>query len=229
MTRALLDGDEAGMQLLAMLYTDDPAVRRDGDQYYLHAQVFEDGLTDHTYADIAESLIQVMNGTARLQLPGLMLPRLTGDWDEFPEGYEPNSRLRVEGPTSSAVSAEDLSPKEARHALALAAQRTDVALVLGFLATPDDWEITWFDLAKVYEILRDDLGNKAFAKAWPKHPADAQSAFVLSANRFSVSGKAARHAPHKTNPAKRMMSKGEAKSILYPMVRRWLKGLSLKT
>ncbi|HEY8790265.1 MAG TPA: hypothetical protein VIM10_14180 [Actinopolymorphaceae bacterium] len=228
MTRALLDGDEAGMQLLATLYTDDPAVRRDGDEYYLHAQVFEDGLTDHTYADIAESLIQVMNGIARLQLQGLMLPRLTGDWDEFPEDYVPNSRVRLEGLSASAVNAEALSPKEARYALALAAQRTDVALVLGFLATPDDWDITWFDLAKVYEILRDDMGNKSFAKSWPEHPEDAQSAFAVSANRFSVSGKAARHAPHKTNPAKHMMSKGEAKSILYPMVREWLKGLELK-
>ncbi len=228
MTRALLEGDEAGMQLLATLYTDDPAVRGDGDEYYLHAQAFEDGLADHTYADIAESLIQVMNGTARLQLQGLMLPRLTGDWDEFPDDYVPNSRVRLQGLSASAVNAEELRPKEARHALALAAQRTDVALVLGFLATADDWDVTWFDLAKVYEILRDDLGNKAFAKAWPKYPEDAQSAFAVSANRFSVSGKAARHAPLKTNPAKHMMSKGEAKSILYPMVRRWLKGLELK-
>jgi len=229
MTRVLLDGDEAGMQLLATLYPDDPAVRRDGDEYFLHAQAFEAGLADHTYADIAESLIQVMNGTARLQSPGLMLPRLTGDWDEFPEEYVPNNRVRLEGLSASAVDAKALSPKEARYALALAAQRTDVALVLGFLATSDDWDITWFDLAKVYEILRDDMGNKVFAKAWPKHPADAQSAFAVSANRFSVSGKAARHAPLKTNPAKHMMSKGEAKSILYPMVRRWLRGLELKT
>ncbi len=224
MTRVLLEGDDSGLRLLAALFRDDPVVVLDDERYYLQARAIDDGLSDHTYADVAERLIELMNGAARLQHQGPKLPVLTSEWDQFPEGYEPNAQVQS-GIVSPDLSADKLSPKEARNAVALAAARTDVALALSFLSACDDWDITWFDLAKVYEIMRQDMGNRKFVKFWPKTPKDAQSAFAMAANSFSASGRAARHAPENTSPSTHAMSKGEAKAILYPMVRRWLKGL----
>ena len=70
MTRVLLEGDDSGLRLLAALFRDDPVVVLDDERYYLQARAIDDGLSDHTYADVAERLIELMNGAARTPAPG---------------------------------------------------------------------------------------------------------------------------------------------------------------
>ena len=94
-----------------------------------------------------------------------------------------------------------------------------------------DDDLDWYDLYKVHEIIRHDLnaeelgakgwGNFIEQLGWGSKTED--RAFTVSADRFDVSGDAARHAvPKNAEPPKRTMTIGEGRDYISRMVKRWI-------
>jgi hypothetical protein len=82
--------------------------------------------------------------------------------------------------------------------------------------------LDWFDLYKIYEIVRANVGGQKplEAKNWVR-PSDL-SAFSASANLPSISGAAARHARLSGDP-KHTMSLHQARTTINHLVAAWLR------
>jgi hypothetical protein len=83
----------------------------------------------------------------------------------------------------------------------------------------------WFDLYKVYEIIRANVGNEAALRAKNWVPASDLKAFTASANLPAVSGAAARHARASTGAPKQIMDLRQARTMINLLVVAWLKSL----
>ncbi|MGW6791880.1 hypothetical protein [Streptomyces chartreusis] len=88
--------------------------------------------------------------------------------------------------------------------------------------------LTWIDLYKVYEIVRDSAGSEQALKAKTWVPDGELSAFKASANRPDVSGSGARHARMGGGPPKLTMTLAEGEDFIRRLVVAWWNSLSSK-
>jgi hypothetical protein len=97
----------------------------------------------------------------------------------------------------------------------LAQSHPDVAEVLSVLGK-DSPSLDWFDLYKVYEIVRDNVGGEAALSGKDWLPKRDIKAFTVSANRPDISGDQARHARSSGPPPKRTrpMTLSEAQQMI---------------
>jgi hypothetical protein len=127
----------------------------------------------------------------------------------------------------SLLDRRDLQPRSTREPLSgaptfvrRAAEHRDVAEVLIILGR-GDW-ISWHDLYKIFEIVRDNVGShKALiAKGW-KSTEDI-SAFTVSANSPMVSGAGARHARLNDGIPRHTMTYELGRAFIDQLVLAWL-------
>ncbi|MCX5645342.1 MAG: hypothetical protein NTZ17_11800 [Phycisphaerae bacterium] len=98
--------------------------------------------------------------------------------------------------------------------LATAVREERVANAIRFFSTP-----TWTNLYKIFEIVRDDVGD-VVAQGWAAKRELAR--FTQTAQTPESIGDAARHASKKFKPHAEPMSHTEATSFIKDLLRRWL-------
>lgn len=101
-----------------------------------------------------------------------------------------------------------------------------VGRVLSILARNDD--LDWYDLYKIHEIVRHNIKPRKLDKlGWTTKARD--RAFTASADRYDVSGDAARHAVDRhEEPPRQTMTLEESHGYISKLTAKWLDWLSDK-
>ena len=109
-------------------------------------------------------------------------------------------------------------PPSGRSWLGLAQMNQNVADVLRMVASDD---IDWVALYKVVEVIKDDVGGKAFIlrEGWATETQ--WKAFGIAANHPAASGDSARHARMPGSP-KQAMTLAEGRHFVHGFVPAWL-------
>lgn len=108
--------------------------------------------------------------------------------------------------------------------LKLAETNPDVRDVLALLGKPVDG-LDWFDLWKVWEVVRDNVGGfkAVIAKNWV--PAADLAAFIPSSNHQAASGEAARHARDNRPIPTKVLSIDQGRELIRQLAAVWLNTL----
>jgi hypothetical protein len=110
--------------------------------------------------------------------------------------------------------------------LAIATANDHVARALELMSRTES--LGWFELYKVHEIIRRDIepkGKGLHKMGWTTKARD--RAFTASADRYDVSGDAARHAVDKhAEPPKQTMTINEGRAYISDLVTKWLGSLA---
>ena len=205
--KAWLEGHQVDLAYLAQLLPSGKVkVMRDGDRYYLTSPSIDDPPPETNYKDVAEWLIEQVNGYGSVMNASFRPVQLAGIYDdETGTRIVPAAaRLELRAATFSGVGVvTDTSGKATPAAqppgpahIALAASNPDVADVLEMMS---HIPVGWVDLFKVHERTQDSIHGSIPQMGWASKADD--EAFGASANRRDVSGKDARHARREKRPA----------------------------
>ena len=190
------------LDLVAALFADDPRVARDGDHYYLQAEAIDAAVELGSAGDpvaVAMTLLSRMNIVAQSQMSGVHPAALSSDPDAW-VGWRPSARVRISHISAYTGLPADYTANTAVGAKVIAvAETNDAAALAMFYLGRNGGRPDWFDLFKVFEIIRDHQGGEDWMRQRQPGKIDR---FTLSANNASISGIAARHAPAKGRPPK---------------------------
>jgi hypothetical protein len=215
-----LSGRPSDLQRLRELFdSGDPNVLEEDGSYFLRAAGFAAWSQPEEIRLHADRLLTCMNGIAGISASHYQPVQVEGEVIEFDQGTTRRHlsvtaklelRWAIEGPTRPA-------PHEAGRWLALAQQDQDVADALRFLVAPD-----WFNLYKVYEIIKKDVGGqKPLQQMAPKLAAGLRQ-FIATANHPSLLGDRARHARTEGSPNMTPMALAEAQQLVWALLEQWL-------
>jgi hypothetical protein len=235
-TKARLSGNSVDLDALKHLFSDREVLQigHDDDGYYLTAPelsaLFEDG---RGLSEAATKLLRRANGIARALDPGFRPVTLVGR-------FHIGDRVHVIAAVDTAEAREVALPVTAvihgvpqvsarppgSHYAKLVSEHADVAEVMDILGK-DVIAINLFDLYKVYEIIRQNIGGPnpgaakvaLIEKGWVSR-ADID-AFINTANTASISGEEARHARGVPRSADGM-TLHQARSTISVLVTRWM-------
>ena len=116
--------------------------------------------------------------------------------------------------------AKDPSPESLRTSFNLTGLDKSVDKVLRLLGDDD---LSWVNLYRLYEIVRDDIGGeKAIVSRGWCQPEDLRL-FRWTANHPEASGDAARHGSRSESAPKQPMELSQAQTIIKTMVQKWLR------
>lgn len=231
MIKARLAGHEFDLITLADLFREgDPTIAVDNEGYYLSFADPNDLIDNGSRVyEVASSLLQRVNGVARVRSSNYRPVRLVGRFSDDAgrqhtvvlaetvevRAYVPPVAVVVDGQP------RQTPPPPGPGYVQLAAAHPDVAEVLEILgkagSAPD-----WVDLYKIFEIVRNNVAGLD-KKGWVTSAE--LSAFTASANRPDVSGAQARHARMHGGPPKRTMTLMEARQMISVLATAWLDSL----
>jgi hypothetical protein len=230
--KAWLTGRARDLQLAKQAFASgDPVVATEDKEYYLASRRLNEVLPDASRLyDIAQAELTKVNGVARLIDSGFLPVQLTGSFGVGDVTYLiSGDRSRTFEELTELIESLGRKPSTppslpgAKY-VALAGLHPEVAETLAILGKPVP-KLDWFDLYKIYEIIRDQVGSHVAlnAKNWVA-PADLR-AFTASANRPDVSGLAARHARVSGAMPRHSISLDEARALITKLVRAWIDSL----
>jgi hypothetical protein len=214
------------LDLLAALFPKDPRVAKDGDHYYLQAEAIDAAVEQGSAGDpvaVAMTLLSRMNVVAQSQMSGVRPAALSPDPDAW-VGWAPpreGPRVRLGQGTLYAGLPTDYTANTAVGDKVLAVVETNDAAALAlFYLSRNGGRPDWFDLYKVFEIIRDHQGGRDWMDERQPGKIDL---FTLSANHASISGFAARHATTKGRPPKTSgLSLEEGRSLMTALTVGWI-------
>jgi len=225
-----LSGERDDLEALTSFKGKDWRVAKKDDGYYLQAAAFAQlNRADDVWTS-AEALITIVNGAAKL------------DSDEFKpvapdhvarfhdDGHKDafiflsetlNLTARMGRPTLlvNGVPQETESWPNLESWVRLAQRDGNVAKALRIITSR---ELNPVNLYKLYEIVRDDVGNESamIQRNWATR--NQLSAFRRSMNHPAASGAGARHARMEEDPPTDPMSEDQARAFVRGLLRAWL-------
>lgn len=216
-----LEGDRYYLQPLPdRLYDGDTVVHREDNEYVLTSTEIDAAPDDQEANEIAAKLIRRINAIGRIHDSNFRPMKLSRYTNESGQSVNTGAiavtlrGLRF-GDASYPVGAPDY--------LALAESNSHVSRVLTIFARNDD--LDWYDLYKIHEIIERDIGQKIDERGWAT--AAQRRAFTASANRYDVSGDAARHAVDiGSESPKATMTLREGGDFISKLTTKWLDSLS---
>ena len=231
--KARLEGHSFDLDCLARLFREgDPRVGSDEEGYYLASSAFDDLFQDGgRLYEAVSAVLRRANGVARALEDGFRPVRLSGRFSEdngahhhvvLAETAEARDQALPVLVAKDGVTQQPPSP--APGYLNAATHHPDVVEVLDLLGK-DVVALRWFDLYKIYEIVRDNVGGEQglIAKNWV--PEAEIKAFRASANLPALSGVEARHARRPPGTPKHTMTLHQARNMISGLVVAWLKSL----
>jgi hypothetical protein len=233
--KARLEGVLADLEVLSCLFAvGDVRVSHDDEGYYLTAPAIDNPPPETKFYEAAQARLLQLNGLARLDDPYFRPVTLSGKYTDGERQHQvisPKSiasafrpgrlTVTVTNPDGTVVPGP---PSPWPDRVRVAVTDSAVARVLRIMARNDD--LDWYDLYKIYEIIRRDVGGqrKLYKRGWTTYSKD--RSFKASANRYDVSGDAARHAVDEhAEPAKKTMTIDEGRAYISKLVTRWLDSL----
>jgi hypothetical protein len=233
-----LRGEPRELRLLSWLMSlPEWRITEESGEYYLCASAFQAMTEVADVRSYALRLITIINGSAALRLHsdgqvvfgGVVRAYEDGRQDAFTFGalivVQEGNMLSATGSVSGAPST--LRPSRQQTAvdtdLSVALQHQSVEDALRFMG----FEKNWFNLAKVFETIEQDVGGEDILikqfKDQIGNLKDKTNAFTGSANNAGVSGDDARHAPSRyPKRPKKIMSLDEAKVFIRALLDLWI-------
>jgi len=220
-------GHSFDLDTVAGLFQDgEPSVCNAEGDYYLQSSEFDDLDAAADVKARAEILLVRVNGIGRVLDPSYRPVELTGRFIT-PDGgsavvlavVAAEARIRAQS-VGLVVNGEPVSPPPPRGPkyVALARNDTNVAEALAHIASGLDL----VSLYKVYEVIRDDLGDLRAILDAGLASRNEISRFTAGANRPEASGPAARHARFSGDGPRNPMDQSEARRFTLDLVRRWM-------
>ena len=241
--KAKLEGHPFDLDTLVELFREgDPKVSKEDVGYYLSSSELNGLVGDSgRLFEAAARLLQRVTGVARMldsSFPPVSLPGTFMEDDGTGTGRRHHvvqadtavirskayAVIVSTGDGETPVSQPPPPPPEGLPYMQLASSHAEVAEVLEILGKPTV-SLTWVDLYKLYEIVRDSAGNERALKAKKWVPDGELSAFKASANRPDVSGSDARHARMSGGPPKLTMNLAEGEAFIRKLVLAWWNSL----
>jgi hypothetical protein len=233
--RARLDGHAYDLEALARHFDhSDVRVASDDRGYYLTSPALDAVVDDGgKLMDTARAVVREVNGVARALGSGFRPVRATGRFDDqsadgrgirhqvvVPDSIEVRSMVGTLSVTIDGVAVQP-PPSPAPDYLELAQTNPDVRDALSLLGKPVEG-LDWFDLWKVWEVIRDNVGGfkAVVAKNWV--PADDLAAFIPSSNHQDASGEAARHARDNRPAPTKVLSIHQGRELMRQLAVAWL-------
>jgi hypothetical protein len=222
---ALLAGHLFDLEDLPVHFDTDPRVHGEGDDYWLSSPTLDHLCEVVQVQEAARALVARVNGAMRLHDNGFQGVKLGGRYRN-----ETGEHVIVEAASAVARSkagtitvvggAAATRPTGPREYAQLGGTDPGAADVLLILSRGD---LDWYDLFKVFEIVREDLGGEAviIGRGWATK--SDLTAFRGSANHPGVSGQAARHARQKRTIPKRTMTLRQGRAFIADLVRSWMR------
>lgn len=230
--KARLEGHAFDLQDLAdMLPFGATQVRVDGDGYVLTSREIDERPPSVPLHEVAAVVLRRVNGLARVRNPDFRPVQLSGRYSEGENVHivliAEAGEIRVRTTASAVVVGQDgieidSPPQLGPERAARSAVRPHVVEALGIMGQPGI--LTWADMYKVYEIVRDETKPRSLEEfGWAT--ASEVSAFTASANRPDVSGSGARHARMAGDPPKQRMGEEQGRAFLSRVVTAWIDAL----
>jgi hypothetical protein len=214
MIKARLKGLTIDLEVMELLFPGDPGVAKDDVGQYFWGTNLENAAADgRDVSAIARLMLDHMCGIAKIKIKAFRGLEIAL-W----EGYKPTFTGRIASVLPSLNTANhDIDPKQAERWLSL---HTDhrVARVLRLHAGLER-DPSWFDMYKIVETIRGDVGDTRVEKWMGKIEL---STFNESANRAEISGTGARHAEIKGRPSGRSMTSDVACKFVRDLTAQWL-------
>lgn len=234
--KARLQGVAADLEVLADLFAEgDALVLKDDDGYYLTAPEVDNPPAEVEYYEAARNRLLQLNGLARLDDPQFRPIQLSG---RFTDGDQTHhvvwadamtctarlGRAKVTQTYADGTPAPLLPSPWPDRARVAANSNPAVGRVLLILARQD--ALDWYDLYKIHEIIRRVIEPQKLDKLeWTTKARD--RAFTVSADRYEVSGDAARHAvDSRSEPPKQTMTITEGRDYISNLVVSWLDSMA---
>lgn len=232
--KARLEGHSFDLDAVEHLFrTGDPQVAQDEDGYYLTSPSLDPHFRDSTrLQDTAMSLLNQVNGAARVHDAGFRPVRLVGRYSDGTNAHhvvvvadtaEARDHVFAAALVVNGAPAPEQPPQGPKY-LDVAKREPDAAEVLRILGK-DIAALSWFDLYKVYEIVRDNVGgnkNTLVQNGWITQ--SELLGFVNSSNTASISRDDARHA-RGTPQSADTMDVTQARDVISRLVRHWFDSL----
>ena len=234
--KAWLEGDAIDLLTLTQLFCEsDVRVLHDADEdaYYLTAPEIDNPPDGTSFYDAAGRIMQLVNGMGCVGSANFRPVRLNGKYGTPDGGHHAvvaavNLEVRIGLHASGVVNGPDgqpmpdpPSPWPARFALADTNEL--VARALRFMSFEP---LGWVELRKVHEIICRDIEPKKLDRlGWTTKARD--RAFTGSADRYDVSGDAARHAVDRhAEPPQHTMTFDEGRDYIRALVTQWLDSMT---
>jgi hypothetical protein len=235
---ARLGGNPADLEAVGRLFDHgNTRIAKDSEGFYLTSPEL-DAVADGgvQLQEVAQVLVRHVNGVGRVLLPGFEPVSAEGRFDRFAaDGSKTTEivltvdsivmRQTVGTPTLSVNGlVVQPPPSPAPGWVDLARTNPDVRDILGYLGRPEG-DLDWFDLWKIWEVVREDVGGlgAVAAKGWASE--DDLQAFRVSANDPTISGDAARHARQHQHVAVKVLSLHEGRALVRQVAEAWLRSL----
>lgn len=232
-----LVGEESDLAALAQSFTGpDITISRDGQNYALVSEQFDENADARAVREQAEAFVAVLNGASRLALEAIESIRVgtvyrrreDGLRDAFVFAEPAVIRFRGFTPTVTLThvdgSVEKFRPADPVKLWADVAAKNDavrsVLLLIGAGA------LDWVNLYRILELVQSDAGgvNAIVANGWAT--SSSLKLFKHTANSPGALGLDARHGAEATLPPKHPMTISEARAMMNSIVQAWLRGKS---
>jgi hypothetical protein len=228
-----LVGDEFDLQELPeLLASPNATVLKEDGQYYLKSTDFDTQTGASDILKIATQILEAVNGAAKLHLGSFRTVQIADIVEISTDGKRQHfvflegslharSKLTVSATvikSNGTVEQESNHPTQIESWVALARHDKNVADALHFFNEPN-----WFNLYKIYEIIKDDVcgEQKIIQNSWVTKTNI--KLFTQTAQSRDVLGDNARHASKKYKPPQKPMSLPEAKSLIKILLQNWLR------
>lgn len=223
--RVWLAGRGSDLDTLAELFSSGDAVIDHDDGSYFLSSPSLDVLSGTEILDVATAILGRLNGLARVLHDNYRPVESDGRFVDS----DGNNHTVIRVPTiegTARVFAPKITggtpqprPPGAVDFAGLTSTNPDVAEAVAILGRHP---LTWIDLYKVFEIIRDNVGNQKslIDKGWKTR--DEISAFTVSANSPRVSGEEARHARLTSGTPQHVMNLDEGRALITSLVTSWL-------
>lgn len=234
-----LNGHEFDLEDLTHNKTLEWSIIKKEGRYYLKSTTF-DSLTDADQVrKVATNILSKINGLAKLQITGFQpiefdaTARIdeSGNYHHFifaSGSINFRSRMSVKGTVLKVDGTVDTSPQQQTTLIesgySIAMHNTNVAEAVRIFGTLKN---NWFNLYKIYEIVRDDVGghNNLINTGWAQNKDDI-SRFTGTAQRSELIGDEARHSRMKGSPPSNPMSHSEAQALIRTILVKWISSKS---
>jgi hypothetical protein len=239
---AQLEGDKLDLEDLPRWFSQlDHKVRSEDGKYYLASSAFQYCATTTAVWELAEQIVERMNGAARALEPGFRPARVG---TEIVQVYDDGTRqmhrrvqvfgteLRMKtGAITVFIDGKPLPPQPSKQEKLVAQWEAEGhesalgrALRIGLLP-----QQTWGSLYHVYEVVKHDVSGeigdwKALLPLLPNDPqlGDQLDRFRKTANDPAHAGMHARHGRPEPNPTPDPMTLAEAQSLIRRLLVAWL-------
>jgi hypothetical protein len=231
--RVRLSGQPAALQeLFELLNTHALSVTREADQYFLTGAELDalmDNLTDPDEAqERVATLLGPIYGVINLYFYGFEGPDVVGIAQIGEDGTQNCLSFNVLGPLapkgmisigSRTVPSEVRAKEEEdfKKRMEVAKRDPHVQTALRMLGL---YGITWDNLYRIYEIIKDDLSGDVWARGWVTRKQIRR--FTQTANSRQAIGDAAPHGHQKYQPPRDPISLSDAMLLITVLLREWI-------